>query len=218
VSPRSLHLAQRFDLLVFDLDGTLADTRVDLARSVNHALALLGRPPLSLEAVVRLVGNGARRLIERALGEPEETEEVEAGLRSFTEHYREHCLIDTCLYPGVVEALDGLRGKRLAVLSNKPLGPSRTILEGLGIVERFARIEGGDSVPEKKPDPAGLLGLIAGARLEPRRVLMVGDSAVDVQTARAAGVAVVGVLYGFRPDDFASHPPDALRGSLTEVL
>jgi phosphoglycolate phosphatase len=208
---------RRYDLLVFDLDGTLADTRQDLARSVNHALASLGRPPLGLETIVRYVGNGARRLLERALGEAAGPEQVEAALASFLGHYRVNCLVDTRLYPGVHEALERLESRRLAVLSNKPLGPSRTILAGLGILKRFERVEGGDSVPAKKPEPGGLLGLLEAAGVSPERALMVGDSAVDVQTARAAGVPVAGVSYGFRPEDFAAHPPDFLVHSLTEL-
>ncbi len=188
-----------YDLFVFDLDGTLADTRVDIARSVNYALSRQGLPPLEVPVVTRYVGNGARVLMERALGSRGAQADLESALRDFLAHYREHCLDSTTLYPGVLEALRGLRGegKWLAVLTNKPLDPTKRILEALGVLSFFHRIEGGDSAPARKPDPSGLLGIAGELGCDRSRTLVVGDSSVDVETARAAGAAAAVVVYGF---------------------
>lgn len=201
-----------YDLFVFDLDGTLADTREDLAASVNHALERLGRPASDLTTVTRFIGNGAPVLMRRALGESAPEETVKEGLRLFLAHYGEHCLRRTRLYPGVGETLDRLRsrGKALSVLSNKPTAMSVEILTGLGIAGRFLRIDGGDRFERKKPDPAGLIEVMRALGASPARTLFLGDSAVDVDTARAAGAGAAGALWGFKPEEFAAHPPDHL--------
>lgn len=212
-------LADRYELLVFDLDGTLADTSDDLARSINHALETVGRDPLPLADVLRYVGNGARVLIERALGdEGTESARIEAVLERFLEHYESNCLVETQLYPGVTRTLRALGKKQLAVLTNKPLLPCRRILSGLGILELFQRVEGGDSAPARKPDPRGLLCLLEALGVSPEHTLLLGDTDVDVETARRGGTHVAGVTYGFRPGDFAEHPPDYLLDSLDELL
>jgi phosphoglycolate phosphatase len=214
-------LAAGYDFLVFDLDGTLADTSRDLASSVNYALATVDRPPMSVQAVVRHVGNGARRLIERSLDDDllkVGAGRVEAILETFLDHYRAHCLVDTRLYPGVAEVLAALGRKPLAVLTNKPLGPARKILSGLGVLERFRRVEGGDSAPAKKPDPQGLVALMEAFGTSPERTLVVGDSSIDVRTARAGGTHVAGVTYGFRPEEFEEFSPDFLLDSMRDLL
>jgi phosphoglycolate phosphatase len=128
------------------------------------------------------------------------------------------CLLDsTGLYPGVREALDRLHGRTLAVLTNKPGGLSRTILAGLGVADRFARIWGAGDVPGHKPEPAGLLRLLADLETAPGEALMVGDSAVDVKTGRAAGVRTVGVTWGFKPRDLELEPPDLLIDDMREL-
>jgi len=199
-------------LAVFDLDGTLVDSTADLATAVNAALAQVapGSPRLEAEVVRSYVGHGARNLITRsltALGLPHPPDDV---LPVFLEAYRA-CLLDTTrLYPGIEEALEGLRGLTLAVLSNKPGDMSRTILAGLGVAGRFARIWGGGDVPGKKPDPAGLKLLLAELAVRPDQAVMIGDSGVDVQTGRAAGVRTLGVTYGFDAPTFAETPPDVL--------
>jgi phosphoglycolate phosphatase len=211
-------LLETFDLLVFDLDGTLAETREDIHASVNYALGTLGRPPLGLDAVSRYVGNGARVLIERALGSAARPKDVEEVLDSFLAHYGEHCLERTRLYPGVEDGLRRLAGRPLGVLTNKPLRPTTKILSGLGILHAFAAVVGGDSAPAKKPDPRGLLSLCSRFGAAPGRTLLVGDTAVDVETARNAGTRVAGVSYGFRPEDFAASPPDYEIQSFGELL
>jgi phosphoglycolate phosphatase len=206
-------------LVVFDLDGTLIDSARDLAAAVNAMLGRLapGSEPLSDEAVRSFVGDGARKLVARSLAGREIQIPLETALPVFLEAYR-HCMLErTHLYPGVREALDALRGSRtLAVLSNKPGEMCRAILAGLGVADRFARIYGGDDVP-KKPDPAGLLLLVRELDASPEQTLMVGDSANDMRTGRAAGVRTVGVSYGFDRSGTEAEKPDALLANLAEL-
>jgi len=196
-------------LVVFDLDGTLIDSSEDLATAVNRTLVGAGARALDPALVRSLVGEGARRLIEKAVaaaGAPLHAEEL---LPSFLEYYREVLLVKTRLYPGVAEALPALAPRRLAVLTNKPGDMSRAILTGLGAAHYFEWIWGAGDVPARKPDPAGLLRLIEEARVLPAQTAFVGDSAIDVRTARAAGAYAVGVMYGFDPQAFADDAPDA---------
>ncbi len=219
-SPSQLQYTDSFDLFVFDLDGTLAETREDLAASLNFALERLGYPGRDRETVGRLTGNGATVFMERALGSAATKELVEEGVRIFLEHYQNHCLVRTALYPGVKDTVVSLckAGKRLAVLTNKPTAMSLKILEGLGIAGQFERIHGGDSFPIRKPDPLGLRQIMKSFEIPPERTLMVGDSSVDVETARAAGVAVAGVVWGFKPDEFAEYPPDYILENVQDLL
>jgi phosphoglycolate phosphatase len=206
-------------LVVFDLDGTLIDSARDLATAVNRALQHVAPATAVLpDDVVRtFVGNGARVLIARSLARAGLSVPVEDVLPVFLEAYAS-CLLDTTrLYPGAEEALERLRGRRLAVLTNKPGDMSRAILGGLGVRDRFSRIVGGGDVPGKKPDPAGLLRLTAEAGVDPSAALMVGDSAIDVRTGRAAGVPTAGVTYGFDAASFRDDPPDLLVDSLGEL-
>lgn len=207
------------DLLVFDLDGTLIDSKLDLASSVNATRAHMGMPPLELERIGTYVGNGAPMLIRRALGDQAGEAQIEEALEFFLEHYREHSLDATRLYPGVRDALDRLRaaGKRMAVLTNKPVGVSRTIVDGLGVGPHFFRVYGGNSFDFKKPHPIGVETLMAEAAIDRPRTLMIGDSAVDIQTARNARVHSCGVTYGFAPGGFAECAPDRLIDRIDEL-
>jgi phosphoglycolate phosphatase len=213
---------ERYDLFVFDLDGTLADTAADIAVSLNHALEHLGREPLTLEEVTRLVGNGARVLLRLALGAAGTDEGVERGLAAFLEHYRLQCVRQTRLYPGVRECLEGLAGapgrRDLAVLTNKPLDHSERILQALGVRGFFRRVLGGDNAPARKPHPGGLLLLMEDLGHRPGRTLLVGDSATDAETARAAGTAVALVPYGFQPQAWHEARPDPRIGSLVDLI
>jgi len=197
-------------LVVFDLDGTLVDSSRDIAASVNAALGRVapGTAALSLEAVLSFVGEGAGLLVERSLrhaGLALSTEEV---LPVYVDCYRERLLDTTRLYPGVAEALEALAGTTLAVLTNKPGDMSRTILDGLGVASRFARVRGAGDVPSRKPDPAGLLGLMSELGARAGETWMVGDSATDVGVARAAGTRVAGVTWGFQPAALRAAAPD----------
>jgi len=199
-------------LLVFDLDGTLVDSVRDLTTATNATLGALapGTPEVPVEVVRSFVGDGARMLLRRCLGHAGLPHAVDEVLPVYLDFYA-RCLLDTTrLFPGVREALDGLRGRTLAVLTNKPGNLSRAILSGLGVADRFARIWGAGDVPGHKPDPAGLLRLLDELKVGPREAVMVGDSAVDVKTGRAAGLRTVGVTWGLRPQDLRGDPPDLL--------
>jgi phosphoglycolate phosphatase len=206
------------DLLVFDLDGTLVDSQRDLTDAVNATRVWMGLSALPTETVSKYVGNGAPVLVQRALPDAGE-EDWSRGLKYFLEYYREHMLDATRLYPGVREALDRLHaaGVPLAVLTNKPIRFTLTMIEGLGLDLHFFRIYGGNSFPEKKPHPMGLNALIAEAGVSLERTVMVGDSAVDVETARNAGVRACGVRWGFQPETFVACPPDFLIDDLREL-
>jgi phosphoglycolate phosphatase len=206
-------------LFVFDLDGTLVDSKADLANSVNATRILMGLSPLPLDVVSSYVGNGAPMLVKRALPDATDAQLADA-LQYFLNYYREHMLDDTTLYPGVREALDGLRsqGKIMAVLTNKPVRFSVEMLERLGLAAHFLRIYGGNSFPEKKPHPEGLLNVLQESGVEAQGAVMVGDSAVDIETARNAGTLACGVSWGFRPETFIEWPPDVVIDELGSLL
>ena len=211
--------ARRARLVVFDLDGTLIDSSRDLATAVNRALQRVapGAPPLSDDVVRSFIGSGAGVLIARSLARTGAASSAEQVLPVFLEEYSACLLEETRLYPGTVEALDELRGHTLAVLTNKPGDMSRTILAGLGVADRFFRIYGAGDVSARKPDPAGLSRLAEEAGVTPADTVMVGDSAIDVRTGRAAGAWTAGVTYGFDAESFRDHPPDLLVSRLTEL-
>jgi phosphoglycolate phosphatase len=179
-------------LAIFDLDGTLVDSVDDLAASVNYALARAGLPQRDRDEVRRFIGNGARPLIERAVAP--HLERVEEVLADWRTHYDAHLLDHTRPYPGIVEQLARTR-LTLAVQSNKPAPMTRRILEGLGLLSRFAVVVGGGDVPAK-PDPAGVLSILAQVGASREQAVFIGDSATDVATARNAGVTFVAVSWG----------------------
>jgi phosphoglycolate phosphatase len=208
------------DLLIFDLDGTLIDSKLDLVHSVNAARGLMHLPPISEELVSSYVGNGAPVLMRRALGPEASEADVERGLEFFLSYYRAHMLDNTRLYPGVQDALDRLReaGAKMAVLTNKPVRFSRSIVEGLGLAQHFFQVYGGNSFEQKKPDPIGIDTLLGESGLTRERTIMVGDSGVDIQTARNAKVQACGVSYGFQPESFVEYPPDLVVGDMGELV
>jgi phosphoglycolate phosphatase len=207
------------DLLIFDLDGTLIDSKLDLAHAVNATLAHMGMSALAHERVYSYVGNGAPVLIRRALGAAATESQVEEALEFFLEYYREHYLDHTVLYPGVRESLDRFRAahKQMAVLTNKPVRISTAIVKGLGVGDHFFRVYGGNSFDFKKPNPIGVEALIREAGVAPDRAVMIGDSSVDIQTARNAGIRAFGVTYGFQPETLADPVPDRLAGRMEEL-
>jgi phosphoglycolate phosphatase len=207
------------DLLIFDLDGTLIDSRLDLANAVNATRAHMGMEPLAHQRVYSYVGNGAPVLIRRALGEQATEAEVQEALEFFLEFYREHPLDHTRLYPGVRESLDrfAAAGKRMAVLTNKPVRISRTIIDGLGASELFLKVYGGNSFEFKKPNPIGVETLMKETGVERERTLVIGDSSVDVYTARNAGVRCCGVTYGFQPETLVDPAPDFMVDRMEEL-
>lgn len=208
-------------LLVLDLDGTLVDSSRDIGTSVNAALQQLhpGAAAIPLVRILGFVGEGARLLVERSLAEAGLALPVDEVLAVYLDCYRERLLDTTRLYPGMAEALAALGppGPALAVLTNKPGDMSRTILEGLGVAARFARVLGAGDVPARKPDPAGLLALLAELGIAAADAWMVGDSATDVTTGRAAAVRVAGVTWGFHPVALRAAGPDRILDDPREL-
>ena len=204
--------------LIFDLDGTLIDSKLDLALSVNATLAQLGRDPLPHEQIFSYVGHGAPALIARALGSDASEQDCLAGLEFFIKYYSAHKLDNTVLYPGVRETLDALKDMPMAVLTNKPVRVSRAIIEELGVGERFRFVYGGNSFERKKPDPIGVDSILREFGAAPAQVMLVGDSEIDVQTARNAGTWACGVTYGFGSHRLGEYPPDVLVDNLTELI
>jgi phosphoglycolate phosphatase len=207
-------------LVVFDLDGTLIDSVADLASALNATLDRLhpGTPPLPVPEVRTMIGEGALLLITKALRAVGHGDVPGDALPVFLDCYRRHLLDETRLYPGVLETLQALRGRPLAVLTNKPGDLSRAIVDGLGIGRFFARVCGGGDVPAKKPDPGGLRRLLEETGSDAGDAVMVGDSAIDVQTGRAADVRTVGVTYGFDPQGLRAQEPDVLIDRMPELL
>jgi len=204
-------------LLVFDLDGTLADTKADLALSVNAMREYMRLDPLPFELVTSYVGHGVSVLIRRVLGDQAPESEVQKGLAFFLDHYSKHLLDKTVAYPGVREALEGLGNRQLAVLTNKSTDFSRAVLAGLGLSRYFFEIHGGDSFARKKPDPMGLQALMSRAAASPEKTLMVGDSDTDVRTGRNAGAWTCGLTYGFSPQSLEAVRPDLLLDNLRDL-
>lgn len=204
--------------LVFDLDGTLIDSRRDITAAVNRTREEYGLPPLALEQVVTMVGEGARLLIERALPEIS-PQRIDEALAAYLKHYRDVCLDQTRPYPGVEEMLARLAPSYpLALLSNKGEELSRIVLRGLGLDRFFREILGGDSLPTRKPDPSGLRLLAERLGVPAERVLLVGDTRIDAETARQAGCLFALVEWGFpRPADAEALRTD-LRVSRAEEL
>ena len=213
VYPETAHMIRsnrQFDpdsikLVIFDLDGTLIDSRLDLIHTVNAMLRHLGRPQLPGDVIATYVGDGAPMLVRRALGDPEDEGLVREALNFFLTYYREHKLDHTHVYPGIPQALATIRQsnngqpRTLAVLSNKPVNPSRAIVEALQLAEFFSQVYGGNSFTTKKPDPLGAKTLLTENQCRPRSAVIVGDSSNDVLTGRNAGLWTVGVTYGFAP-------------------
>jgi phosphoglycolate phosphatase len=215
-----------FNVVAFDLDGTLADTAPDLAGALNHTLAVLGRPQIEPRSVRNLIGHGARALLRRGLAASGEAPEalVELGFPIFLEHYSAHICEGTSPFPGVGEALDDIvqAGAAVALCTNKPEALTLKLLDALGWSGRFAAVVAGDTLPVRKPDPAPLIAAVA--RAGGGRSAFVGDSITDADTARAARLPFVAVSFGFsdRPvealgADRVIDGFDELKGALEQL-
>ena len=211
----------RIRLLVFDLDGTLIDSRLDLIHSVNAMLQHIGRPALDGHVIASYVGDGAPALVRRAIGDTNDEALFRAAMEYFLGYYRIHKLDHTTVYAGMAETLAGLadpsRGnpsngvrRQMAVLSNKPVNPSRDIVQALGLGEFFVRIYGGNSFTTKKPDPLGVQTILHETGVAADEALIIGDSSIDVLTGRNAGMWTCGVTYGFAPHSLEEVPPHVL--------
>ncbi len=185
------------DLLIFDLDGTLVDTRQDLTNAVNYARKKLELQPFEVAEVMQYVGEGARNLLERTLP-PSHRDQLENALDFFRQHYREHLLDFSTLYPGVREILMHFQSKQMAVISNKPAEFTRAILAGPKVDKFFKLVLGGDSLPIMKPSPEPILHVLSELNVQPDRALIIGDGATDIQAGKLAGIFTCAVTYGFR--------------------
>jgi phosphoglycolate phosphatase len=220
--PRSIKL------VIFDLDGTLIDSRLDLVHSVNAALRHIGRQELPDDVIASYVGDGAPILIQRALGKESGDETlVHKGLEFFLSYYREHKLDHTTVYAGMKESLatiqnnshtsSGNGARKMAVLTNKPVNPSRAIVEALGLGPFFGQVYGGNSFLTKKPDPEGARKLLQEFSVQAEEAVMVGDSHTDIKTGRNADMWTIGVTYGFAPHTLRDPAPDITVDAASEL-
>jgi len=211
-------------LVIFDLDGTLIDSRLDIVHSVNAAIRHIGKPELPEHLIASYVGDGAPALIQRALGgETVDEAVIRKGLAFFLTYYRDHKLDHTTLYEGIETALSQVRNsgngvpRKMAVLTNKPVNPSRAIVEALGLKPYFSQVYGGNSFETKKPDPEGARKLLSESGVRPEQAAIVGDSHTDIETGHNAGLWTVGVTYGFAPQTLMDAHPDVLVDTPAEV-
>ncbi|HEX4546263.1 MAG TPA: HAD-IA family hydrolase [Candidatus Acidoferrum sp.] len=204
--------------LIFDLDGTLIDSKRDLIFSVNAMLRELGREELHEDTISGYIGHGAPQLVGRTLGNGASEAERERGLKYFLSYYEDHKMDSTCPYSGVPEALEQLAAYPMAILTNKPVRVSVRILERLGLAKYFRAVYGGNSFPTKKPDPLGAHTILREFAAAPNEVILIGDSEVDVQTARNAGTVAAAVNYGFGNHDRSTHPADLYLDRLTDLV
>jgi phosphoglycolate phosphatase len=204
--------------LIFDLDGTLIDSKQDLIHSVNAMLHEVGRKQLAAATISGYIGHGAPQLVARALGDRCSEEERQHALQFFLSYYEHHKMDTTHAYPGVAETLELLARMPMAVLTNKPVRISVRILEQMGLSKYFRVIYGGNSFETKKPDPEGATRILRELDAEPREALLVGDSEVDVQTARNAGTLAAAVNYGFGVHDRGAYPADIYLDRFGELV
>ncbi len=204
--------------LIFDLDGTLIDSQRDLIRSVSATLREMGREELHEDTISGYIGHGAPQLVGRALGSGATEDECQRALKFFLAYYEDHKLDSTCAYPGVPEALEHLAAFPMAILTNKPVRVSMRILKELGLAKYFRAVYGGNSFETKKPDPFGARTILREFGAAPAEAILIGDSEVDVQTARNAGTLAASVNYGFGTHDRAAYPADIYLNWLTDLV
>lgn len=215
------------ELILFDFDGTLIDSAPDLALAINHVLEALGRPPFDEVRVRGWVGNGARKLVERALRASTDDEAaltpeaIDDALARFMAFYAENLAVGTKTYPHVPEVLRKLhdKGFRMAIVTNKPYAFIEPILHSLDMSELFEYTIGGDSLPQKKPDPAPLLHVCDTLGVEKDRCVMIGDSKNDILAAKAAEMHCIGLGYGYNYDEaIDAYGPDLVCETFAEVV
>ncbi len=222
------------ELVIFDLDGTLIDSSVDITNALNYALEPYAVEPLAVADTVKLIGEGIARLIEKVVDskgngilrravrespeDPQRLMEIRSDVKNrFLEYYSQHILDCTKEYPEVRETLEALAMYKKAVISNKMEALSRRILDGLGLSAHFVAVVGSDTIPEKKPSPLPILKVLSDLKLHPHQALIVGDSNYDVDAGKAAGVATVAVTYGYRPREVIAHA-DYVIDRITDLV
>ena len=202
-------------LIIFDLDGTLIDSSVDITNALNYALEPHSVKRLAVDDTIKLVGEGITRLLEKVVGDRGDAV-LDSVTKRFLEHYTAHILDFTIAYPGVRETLDKLSGYKKAVISNKREKLSRAVLEGLGLSQYFDIIVGSDSTSERKPSPVPVLKVLSELSVNASDAVIVGDSNYDVDAGKAAGVTTVAVTYGYRPREVIAHA-DYLIDRMTDL-
>ena len=208
----------KYDLIIFDLDGTLIDSKIDLVNSVNFTRKQLNLNPLPDEIIFSYIGDGVQKLIQRAVSETRNKSVFSRALNIFLSHYRDHLLDYTMVYPGVLEVLTKLDHKVLGVLTNKPLESTLAILTGLNIKERFCFIYAGNSFRQKKPHPVGINKILNETKIPRHRTLMVGDSYIDMETGQNARVSTCGVTYGLTGNRLSSCKPQFLIDDIKKLI
>ena len=204
--------------IIYDLDGTLVDTREDIARAVNHMLKAMGQPPMEQKTIEKYVGRGLHYLIQHCL-QIKDAKQVEKGAKVYRKHYGEHMLDHTDLYPETLKVLDHFKPVKQAVITNKPNPFTCDILKALKVIDYFAEVVAGDSEYPKKPDPTSVQTLMKREGILPQEALFIGDSPIDIETARNAGIETVVITHGFTgEDELKCAAPDHMVQSFSELL
>jgi phosphoglycolate phosphatase len=208
----------KVDLLIFDLDGTLAETRQDLANAVNYALHKLEKVTLDVPTIASYVGNGVGKLLERSLGEGFTPQEYEKAWQYFHEHYSLHLVDNTYLYPGIKEILEHFSAKKMAVLSNKSHPYTVTMVERLGISPYFKLVMGSQDGFERKPSPKMVLHILEQLIAAPETTVIIGDTSNDIEAGKAAGIHTCAVTFGYRLiDEITPFRPEFMVNSAAEL-
>lgn len=210
-------MKQRIDLIMFDFDGTIVDSKEDIAASANHVLASRGLPRKDVDVVAGFIGNGIHMLLSKVLDTTDEAD-IRDAVEVFRDHYWDHCLDRTRDYPGVRNALELLRGKTKTIVTNKPKNFTDRILDGLGLADYFVSVVGGDGPYAKKPSPEAFQAVLDSLDVPPSRALVVGDSPNDINGGRTAGCATCAVTYGLADRAaLEAASPDMIIDSLAEL-
>lgn len=206
-------------LIIFDLDGTLIDSKKDIAHAVNQTLLRMELNPIPVDLVYGYVGNGVRPLIEQTMAKNGRAGDLATAIEHFRELYIKHLLDTTLMFDGIKEILEHFQNdKTMAVASNKPIRYVEKILVGLGMTGYFSSVKGGDDVEMKKPAPEMLHTIMQETSHAPQECVFIGDSGVDIRTGKNAGVKTVGVTYGFRPlEEIVENSPDVMVDSPAQL-
>jgi phosphoglycolate phosphatase len=205
-------------LIIFDLDGTLIDSSIDITNAINYAIEPYGVKPITIEETISLVGEGITRLMEKIV-DRSQTKEINKDIlvNRFLEHYSAHLIDNTTIYPGVRETLEKLKGYKKAVISNKREALSTRILNDLGLLKYLDLVAGSDTTPERKPSPVPILHVLSRLNIKPEETVIVGDSNFDIEAGKAAGIKTVAVTYGYRPIELLKDA-DVIINKIDELI
>ncbi len=206
-----------FDLIIFDLDGTLVDSSIDIAHAINYALEGTGAKEISVQQTIGLIGEGITRLLEKIIALENISADRDMLLRRFLEHYSAHLVDNTPVYPGVRETLDALDGCKKAVISNKREDLSMKVLDFMGLSKYFDLVVGSDTTSDRKPSPVPVNFVLSKFGIKPENAVIIGDSTYDIQAGKAAGITTIAVTYGYRPASILTDA-DYMVNSMPEVI